>query len=172
MDRHAIYLHGHAKNDDFPINFAIFTKALPTDGPTDRRTNGLTDQQTNQEMDRQMDQLTDIPFYRDAIAASKNGGKWSELSFHITASFFFSIFHSLSIALSNSIFHYLLSFTIFHSQSFQQNLYRAIFLSQYFFLNLSFTIFLSEFFFHNLTFTIFLSQSLFHNHFFQSLQNL
>ena len=30
------------KNDDFPIEFAIFTKALPTDlrtdGPTDRRT--------------------------------------------------------------------------------------------------------------------------------------
>ena len=41
----------HAKNDDFSIDFAIFTKALPTDGPTDRR--------------------TDIPSYRDAIAASK-----------------------------------------------------------------------------------------------------
>ena len=51
MDGHAIYMHGHAKNDDFPIDFAIFTKALPTDGPTD--------------------QQTDIPSYRDAIAASK-----------------------------------------------------------------------------------------------------
>ena len=45
----------HAKNDDFPIDFAIYTKALPTDGPTDRPT----------------DQRTDIPSYRDAIAASK-----------------------------------------------------------------------------------------------------
>ena len=51
MDGHAIYVHGHAKNDDFPIDFAIFTKALPTDQRTDGR--------------------TDIPSYRDAIAASK-----------------------------------------------------------------------------------------------------
>merc|ERR1711872_647880 len=50
----------HAKNDDFPIDFAIFTKALPTNGPANRPTNGPT----NQRMD--------IPFYRDAIAASKN----------------------------------------------------------------------------------------------------
>ena len=50
----------HAKNDDFPIDFAIFTKALPTDR--------LTDQPT----DRRTDQRTDIPSYRDAIAASKN----------------------------------------------------------------------------------------------------
>jgi len=57
MDGHAIYVHGHAKNDDFPIDFAIFTKALPTDRPTDRQT----------------DRRTDIPSYRDAIAASKNG---------------------------------------------------------------------------------------------------
>jgi len=40
----------HAKNDDFPVDFAILTKALPTD----RR--------------------TDIPYCRDAIAASKNNG--------------------------------------------------------------------------------------------------
>ena len=36
-----------AKNDDFPIDFAIFTKALrtdgPTAGPTDRQTDGRTD---------------------------------------------------------------------------------------------------------------------------------
>ena len=53
MDRHAIYVHRHAKNNDFPVDFAIFTKALRTNGPTDRR--------------------TDTPSYRDAIAASKNG---------------------------------------------------------------------------------------------------
>ena len=55
MDGHAIYIHGHAKNDDFPIDFAIFTKALRTD----QRTNGPTDQRM------------DKPSYRDAIAASK-----------------------------------------------------------------------------------------------------
>ena len=43
MDGHAIYMHGHAKNDDFPIDFAIFTKALPTDRPTD----GPMDQPTD-----------------------------------------------------------------------------------------------------------------------------
>jgi len=36
----------HAKNDGFPIDFAIFTKALPTygsmDGPTDQTTDGHT----------------------------------------------------------------------------------------------------------------------------------
>ena len=46
MDGQAIYVHGHAKNDDFPIDFAIFTKALPTDQPTDRRTNRRTDGRT------------------------------------------------------------------------------------------------------------------------------
>ena len=64
MDGHAIYVHGHAKNDDFSIDFAIFTKALPTD----RRTNGPTDQRT----DGPTDQRKDIPSYRDAIAASRN----------------------------------------------------------------------------------------------------
>ena len=34
MDMQYIY----AKNDDFPIDFVIFTKALPTDGPTDGHT--------------------------------------------------------------------------------------------------------------------------------------
>ena len=43
MDRHAIYVHGYAKSNPFPIDFAIFTKALRTDGPTD----GLTDGWTN-----------------------------------------------------------------------------------------------------------------------------
>ena len=60
MDRHAIYVYRNATNDDFPIDFAIFTKALRTDGPTDQPT------------DRPTDQRTDIPSYRDAIAASKN----------------------------------------------------------------------------------------------------
>ena len=49
----------HAKNDDFLIDLAIFTKALRTDGPTDGRTDGRTDRRT------------DRPSYKDAIAASK-----------------------------------------------------------------------------------------------------
>ena len=61
MVGHAMYLHSCAKNNHFPIDFAIFTKALRTDGPTDRRTDG------------RMDGQTDKPSYRDAIAASKNG---------------------------------------------------------------------------------------------------
>ena len=44
---HAIYVHRDGKNNDFPMDFAIFTKALRTDGPTDQRTDGQTDQQTN-----------------------------------------------------------------------------------------------------------------------------
>ena len=56
MDRHAIYVYRNATNNDFPIDFAIFTNALRTN----QRTDGPTDQQT------------DIPSYRDAIAASKN----------------------------------------------------------------------------------------------------
>ena len=59
MDRHAIYVHRHAKNDDFSMDFAIFTKALRTDGPTNQPTN----------------QPTDTPSHRDAIAASKNVSK-------------------------------------------------------------------------------------------------
>ena len=47
MDRHAIYVHRHAKNDDFPIDFAIFTKALPTDGQTDRIMGGQTNEWTD-----------------------------------------------------------------------------------------------------------------------------
>ena len=46
MDGYLIYEHVHAKNDDFPINFAVFTKALRTNGPTDRRTDGPTDGRT------------------------------------------------------------------------------------------------------------------------------
>ena len=46
MDEHAIYMHGHAKNDDFPIDFAIFTKALRTDRRTDGPTDGPTDGHT------------------------------------------------------------------------------------------------------------------------------
>ena len=55
MDRRATIMLRHAKNDDFSIDFAIFTKALPTDRQTDQPT----------------DQRTDKPSYRDAIAASK-----------------------------------------------------------------------------------------------------
>ena len=47
------------ENDDFPTDFAIFTKPL------------LTDQQTDQPTDGRTDRRTDIPSYRDAIAASK-----------------------------------------------------------------------------------------------------
>ena len=43
MDGHAIYMHRHAKNNDFLIDFAIFTKVLRTNGPTDRPTDGPTD---------------------------------------------------------------------------------------------------------------------------------
>ena len=42
-----------SENDDFPTDFAIFTKALGTNGPKD--------------------QWTDIPPYRDAIVTSTNG---------------------------------------------------------------------------------------------------
>ena len=65
MVGHATYMQ---KNDDFPIDLAIFTKALPTDRPTDQP----TDQPTGQPTDQPTDQRTDIPSYRDAIAASKN----------------------------------------------------------------------------------------------------
>ena len=39
-------MHRHAKNNDFPIDFVIFTKALGADGPTDGPTDGLTDGRT------------------------------------------------------------------------------------------------------------------------------
>ena len=51
------------ENDDFPTDFATFTKALSTDGPT----NGAMDGPTN----GPTDQWTDKPPYRDAIAASE-----------------------------------------------------------------------------------------------------
>ena len=51
-----MYVHGYAKNNHFPIDFAIFTKALQTNQPTDGQTDGPTDG----------------PSYSDAIAASKN----------------------------------------------------------------------------------------------------
>ena len=43
---HAIYMHRDSQNNDFSMDFAIFTKALRTNGPTERRTDGLTDGQT------------------------------------------------------------------------------------------------------------------------------
>ena len=54
MDGHAIYIHRHAKNNDFPIDYAIFTKALWTDQPTDGP------------MDKPTDQPTDKPSHRNA----------------------------------------------------------------------------------------------------------
>ena len=68
MDGHTIYIHRHAKNNDFPIDFAIFTKALRTDGPTDGPT----------------DRRTDIPSYKDAIAASKKVDSSKEYKMGIT----------------------------------------------------------------------------------------
>ena len=56
MDGFAIYVRRHLKNNDSPLDLAMFTKVLPT----------------NQRTDRQTDQPTDIPSYRDAIATSKN----------------------------------------------------------------------------------------------------
>ena len=56
MDGHALYVHRHSKNNHFPIDFAIFTKALRTD----QRIDGLMDQLMNGQTS-----------YRDAIAASK-----------------------------------------------------------------------------------------------------
>ena len=47
MGGHAMYVHGYAKNNHFPIDFAIFTKTLRTDGPTEGRTIGQTDRPTN-----------------------------------------------------------------------------------------------------------------------------
>ena len=47
MGGHAMYVHGYAKNNHFPIDFAIFTKALHTDGRTDGRTDRRTDRPTD-----------------------------------------------------------------------------------------------------------------------------
>jgi len=47
MDGHALYVHRHSKNNHFPIDFAIFTKALQTDRLTNGRTDGRTDGQTD-----------------------------------------------------------------------------------------------------------------------------
>ena len=54
INGHAIYVHRHAKNNPFPIDFAISTKALPTDGLTD----GPTDQPTDRPTDRRTDGRT------------------------------------------------------------------------------------------------------------------
>ena len=42
-------MQGHAKNNYFPIDFAIYTKALWTDGPTHGPTDGPMDQPTDQQ---------------------------------------------------------------------------------------------------------------------------
>ena len=42
VHRHALNVHRHAKKHDFPIDFAIFTKALRTDRRTDGPTDGRT----------------------------------------------------------------------------------------------------------------------------------
>ena len=48
-----MYVHRYAKTNHFPLDFAIFTKALPTDQPTDQQTDRQTDRQTDQQTDRQ-----------------------------------------------------------------------------------------------------------------------
>ena len=57
-----MYVYRHAKNNHFPIDFVIFTKALRTNGPTDGPTYRRTDR----------------PSYRDAIAASKKRERMEE----------------------------------------------------------------------------------------------
>ena len=81
MDGYATYVLRHAKNEDFSIDFAIFTKALRTDGPT------------NAPIDRR----TEKPSYRDAIAASKNAK-----SFHALCTFIETDLRELSLDPSNS----------------------------------------------------------------------
>ena len=46
MDGFSIVMHRHAKNNDFSIDFTIFTKALWMDEPTDKPMDGSTDGQT------------------------------------------------------------------------------------------------------------------------------
>ena len=109
---------------------------------------------------------------------SKNGRKWSKMTFHISAGFLFQPFAlnlsfnlPFTILLLKSFFHNLYLFhnhylTIFPSQCLFHNLSNHSFtdiLSQSLFRNPSFTISLSQSFFHNFSFTIFLSQSFFHN---------
>ena len=42
-----MYVYRYAKNNHFPKDFTIFTKALRTDGPTDQPTDRPTDGRTN-----------------------------------------------------------------------------------------------------------------------------
>ena len=49
MVGHAMYVHRYSKDSHFPIDFAIFKKALRTDRPTDQRTDGPMDRQTDQQ---------------------------------------------------------------------------------------------------------------------------
>ena len=47
-----------SENDDFPTDFAIFTKSLRTNRPTDQGTNGTMDKQTNRSIDQRFDGQT------------------------------------------------------------------------------------------------------------------
>ena len=100
----------------------------------------------------------------------KNGGKWSEMTFHISTGFLFQS-HTLNLSFNiphNLSFTILLpksSFKVIFSQSLWQyyldNLSFLIFQSCFY--NHSFTIILSQSLFHSLSFTIFLLQSFLHN---------
>ena len=52
MDETAIYMHRHAKNSDFSIDFAIFTIWLLTYVWTDRLIEQWTDRQNNGRTDQ------------------------------------------------------------------------------------------------------------------------
>ena len=87
---------------------------------------------------------------------SKNGGKWSKMTFHFSTGFFFQ---SLTLNLSFDIPHNLafiillskssitISLTILH----KYNFFFIVIPSQSLFHNYSFTISLSQYFFHNLS---------------------
>ena len=69
------------KNNHFPIDFAIFTKALRTDGRMDGRTDGRTDGQT----DGWTNGWTMFLSYTDAIDASDYDDLPTEFAFFTKA---------------------------------------------------------------------------------------
>ena len=62
MDGHLIYMHIHAKNNDFPIDFAIFTTWLQRYGRTDGQTDGQKNGQTHRIMDGQTNEWIDMQY--------------------------------------------------------------------------------------------------------------
>ena len=72
MDGHAIYVQGHAKNYYFPIDFAIYTKALWTNGPTHGPTDGPMDQLTDQQTNERTNPLIKMPENQPAMLRQVN----------------------------------------------------------------------------------------------------